>query len=219
MISPYAKQNYVDHTVTDQSSILRFIEDNWLGGQRINGSFDSLAGTLNNMFDFKNPPRRDAIPTRPNTRENQWDIGKVSSDIGVSCKSKVQEQTVSVPCFIYLHWSPVLHPITRRGLLKNTAFLATGLAIGRNAFPASLNVTPAAPVPLTLDTDTLAHYVDQLPILPIARPTGFRSSPADPALQLPFYRMAMCASRHQAASRSCSNANVGLRLELAGTNF
>ena len=55
VISPYAKQNFVDHTVTDQSSILRFIEDNWLGGQRIAGSFDSRAGVLTNMFDFKNP--------------------------------------------------------------------------------------------------------------------------------------------------------------------
>jgi len=55
VISPYAKQNYVDHTTTDQSSITRFIEDNWLGGQRITGSFDALAGTLNGMFDFKSP--------------------------------------------------------------------------------------------------------------------------------------------------------------------
>jgi phospholipase C len=29
VISPYAKVNYVDHHVTDQTSILRFIEDNW----------------------------------------------------------------------------------------------------------------------------------------------------------------------------------------------
>jgi phospholipase C len=41
--------------VTDQSSILRFIEDNWVGGQRIEGSFDSRAGSLSTMFDFKNP--------------------------------------------------------------------------------------------------------------------------------------------------------------------
>jgi phospholipase C len=53
VISPYSKVNYVDHTLTDQTSIIRFIEDNWLGGQRIgNGSFDALAGTVNNMFDF-----------------------------------------------------------------------------------------------------------------------------------------------------------------------
>jgi phospholipase C len=54
VISPFAKQNYVDHTVTDQTSILRFIEDNWLESQRITGSFDTLAGRLNTMFDFRN---------------------------------------------------------------------------------------------------------------------------------------------------------------------
>ncbi len=53
VVSPYSKVNFVDNTVTDQSSILRFVEDNWLGGQRIgNGSFDAFAGSLNNMFDF-----------------------------------------------------------------------------------------------------------------------------------------------------------------------
>lgn len=29
IISPYAKVNYVDHHVTDQTSIVRFLEDNW----------------------------------------------------------------------------------------------------------------------------------------------------------------------------------------------
>jgi phospholipase C len=53
VISPFSKVNFVDNTVTDQSSILRFVEDNWLGGMRIgDGSFDALAGTLTNMFDF-----------------------------------------------------------------------------------------------------------------------------------------------------------------------
>jgi phospholipase C len=51
VVSPWAKQNYVDHSVTDQASILRFIEDNWDLG-RINDSFDKLAGPLNGMFDF-----------------------------------------------------------------------------------------------------------------------------------------------------------------------
>jgi phospholipase C len=54
VISQWAKENFVDGTLTDQSSVLRFIEDNWLGGQRIGqGSFDALAGSLDNMFDFK----------------------------------------------------------------------------------------------------------------------------------------------------------------------
>src|SRR5205085_2028320 len=53
VISPYAKVNYVDHTVTDQSSILRFIEDSF-GLGRIGGtSFDNMAGTLANMLDLE----------------------------------------------------------------------------------------------------------------------------------------------------------------------
>jgi hypothetical protein len=54
VISPFAKRNHVDHTLTDQTSVLRFIEDNWLDGQRIqpSGSFDTIAGSLNHMFDF-----------------------------------------------------------------------------------------------------------------------------------------------------------------------
>jgi phospholipase C len=56
VISPYAKSNFVDHSITDQSSILRFIEDNWLNGERIQGSFDTIAGPLDNMFNFEAAP-------------------------------------------------------------------------------------------------------------------------------------------------------------------
>lgn len=56
VISPFAKRNYVYHTLTDQTSILRFIEDNWLGGERVGqGSFDAISGSLNGMFDFDHP--------------------------------------------------------------------------------------------------------------------------------------------------------------------
>jgi phospholipase C len=52
VISPFAKKNFVDHTLTDQTSLLRFIEDNWGTGRIGGGSFDELAGSLTNMFDF-----------------------------------------------------------------------------------------------------------------------------------------------------------------------
>jgi phospholipase C len=52
VISPYAKQNFVDHTLTDQTSVLRFIEDNWSTGRIGDQSFDALAGSLSNMFNF-----------------------------------------------------------------------------------------------------------------------------------------------------------------------
>jgi phospholipase C len=53
IVSPFAKRNFVDHTTTDQASILRFIEDNWNLGRIGNGSYDGLAGSLENMFDFR----------------------------------------------------------------------------------------------------------------------------------------------------------------------
>ena len=56
LISPYARRNFVDQPLTDQTSVLRFIEDNWLGGERIgHGSFDTLAGSLDGMFDWRRP--------------------------------------------------------------------------------------------------------------------------------------------------------------------
>jgi phospholipase C len=58
-VSPFAKRNFIDHSLIDQTSILRFIEDNWLSGERIQpgGSMDTIAEKLDSMFDFD---RRDS---------------------------------------------------------------------------------------------------------------------------------------------------------------
>ena len=53
VISSYAKVNYVDHSTTDQASILQFIEDNWNLGRAGGSSFDALAGSLLNLFEFE----------------------------------------------------------------------------------------------------------------------------------------------------------------------
>ncbi|MFI1601382.1 phospholipase C [Streptomyces griseofuscus] len=55
VISPYSKVNKVDHTLTDQASITRFIEDNWHTGRVGDASFDAKAGSLGGMFDFRHP--------------------------------------------------------------------------------------------------------------------------------------------------------------------
>jgi phospholipase C len=52
IVSPFARENFVDSTLTDQSSILRFIEDNWSAGRIGGGAADERAGSLLNMFDF-----------------------------------------------------------------------------------------------------------------------------------------------------------------------
>jgi phospholipase C len=70
VISPYARQNYVDHTLVDQSSVVKFIEDNWLNGERLQpgASFDTIAGTIENMFDFTSiRPGGAVLPLNPTT--------------------------------------------------------------------------------------------------------------------------------------------------------
>jgi phospholipase C len=53
VISPWALENAVDHSVTDMSSVIHFVEDNWLNGTRIGGgSFDALATGMNQFFNF-----------------------------------------------------------------------------------------------------------------------------------------------------------------------
>jgi len=52
VISPRAKRNYVDHSINDTTSILRFIEDNWGLGRIGDQSFNASAGTILGMFDF-----------------------------------------------------------------------------------------------------------------------------------------------------------------------
>jgi phospholipase C len=79
VISPFAKTNFVDHTTTDQSSILRFIEDTWNLGRIGGGSFDALAGPLTNMFDFQPGIRANrlfldpstGLPLQPDSGQNQ----------------------------------------------------------------------------------------------------------------------------------------------------
>jgi phospholipase C len=78
VISPWTKENYVDHNVIDQSSSLRFIEDNWQLGT-IDGttlpagsplgsfSFDQIAGSITGMFDFDDPPSHKLVILDPLT--------------------------------------------------------------------------------------------------------------------------------------------------------
>jgi phospholipase C len=69
VISPFARTNFVDNTLTDQSSILRFIEDNWNTGRIGDQSFDAIAGPLANMFAFRREHRDHALFLDPSTGE------------------------------------------------------------------------------------------------------------------------------------------------------
>jgi phospholipase C len=81
VISPYAKQGYVDHQTLSSDAYLKFIEDDFLGGARLNPKTDGRAdprpdvredakilGNMANDFDFNQAPRAPALlPTNPPT--------------------------------------------------------------------------------------------------------------------------------------------------------
>jgi phospholipase C len=85
VISPWAKVNFVDGTLTDQSSILHFIEDNWNLGRIGGGSYDALAGSLLNMFNFNAPFHRRLI-LDPSTGEpmNSSDFDQDAQSFAIS---------------------------------------------------------------------------------------------------------------------------------------
>jgi phospholipase C len=70
LISPYAKQGYIDHQTLSFDAYLKFIEDRFLGGARIDPATDgrpdprphvrenaAILGDLRNEFDFTQTPR------------------------------------------------------------------------------------------------------------------------------------------------------------------
>jgi hypothetical protein len=71
VISPYAKQGYIDHQMLSHDAYAKFIEDDFLGGQRLDPKTDGRAdprpdvrenaaqlGDLRSDFDFSQPPRK-----------------------------------------------------------------------------------------------------------------------------------------------------------------
>jgi phospholipase C len=70
VISPWTQDNYVSKYRTDTTSVVKFIEDNWLGGERIPGSFDATSGSLdapNGLLDFRIRPNVRPVILNPAT--------------------------------------------------------------------------------------------------------------------------------------------------------
>jgi phospholipase C len=79
VISPYAKKGYIDHQTLSFDAYLKFIEDDFLNGQRLDPKTDgrpdprpdvredaSILGDLINDFDFNQSPRPPMVlPTNP----------------------------------------------------------------------------------------------------------------------------------------------------------
>jgi phospholipase C len=70
VISPYTRENSVSNNLTDTASIINFVEDNWLNGQRIPGSYDAVSGSLNapgGVLDFNVRPHDTPVILNPTT--------------------------------------------------------------------------------------------------------------------------------------------------------
>jgi phospholipase C len=70
VISPYTRQNYVSSNLTNTASVVKFIEDNWLHGKSIPGSFDATSGSLDGrggVLDFNVRPHFSPLILNPTT--------------------------------------------------------------------------------------------------------------------------------------------------------
>jgi phospholipase C len=79
VISPYARRGYIDHQILSHDAYNKFIEDDFLGSQRLNPANDGrpdprpgvrednpLLGNLTAGFNFNQPPRpAEVLPTHP----------------------------------------------------------------------------------------------------------------------------------------------------------
>ena len=70
VISPWTRENYVSGNLTNTTSVVRFIEDNWLHGERIPGSYDAVSGSLDargGVLDFDADPHFARVILDPTT--------------------------------------------------------------------------------------------------------------------------------------------------------
>ncbi len=69
IVSPWSKTNFVDNTLIDQSSVVKFIEQNWNLPALGNGATDVNAGSLMSMFNFNGSGDVPTLYLDPSTGE------------------------------------------------------------------------------------------------------------------------------------------------------
>ncbi len=70
VISPWTRTNYVSDNLTNTASVVKFVEDNWLHGESIPGSFDASSGSLDahgGLLDFFTKPHLEPVILDPST--------------------------------------------------------------------------------------------------------------------------------------------------------
>ncbi|OEV02960.1 phospholipase C [Streptomyces nanshensis] len=88
VISPYSKVNKIDHTQTEQTSITKFIEQNWHTSAIGDHAFDARANSLNGLFDFRHPNGKQVLLKKDGSVKSVSGIPDVSP-----VKTQIQNRT------------------------------------------------------------------------------------------------------------------------------
>lgn len=92
IISPYAKEGYIDNTLYDTTSILKFIEYTY--GISPLSNRDAVANNLLNAFEFNKPPREPFIP--PKVYTPPLDSQNQNQEDGIPSPRKFSSDTVQM---------------------------------------------------------------------------------------------------------------------------
>jgi hypothetical protein len=172
VLSPYAKVNYVDHTVTDQTSILRFIEDNWNLGRIGDHSMDEAAGLLLRMFSFEGKGQAKSLILDPATGLAISSEGLRPANFHENSMSEVGHASACQPA----GRPGSFDSVSRRGMRDHLSYFTRQRSMPAETFGCMLTST-RNPVVVTGLNVTLLYLSFSTAYGPAAS-TGFHSSPS-----------------------------------------
>ena len=165
VISPYAKHGYIDHQTLSFDAYLKFIEDDFLGGQRIDPATDGRPdprptvrenapqlGDLRNDFDFSQMPRQplllsttprtDLVSPSPASTTGGTVTSRPQSVVGMGTLSGLTDTTATLTHGNGTTVTVVLGPATRY-TARALSVARTGLTLGN--YVIALGPSRAAP--------------------------------------------------------------------------
>ncbi len=164
LISPYARQGFIDHQTLSFDSYLKFIEDVFLGGQRIDPTTDG-----------RPDPRLTAIPT---VREDNPALGDLSQEFDFS-------QTPASPL--------ILTPYAPTGTPPPTA-TATSLPTAVSPPPPANTPTPVLPATATPQATATPSNIAASSISPPASPPAWVPPASSPTALPRSTRLSLAAN-------------------------
>jgi phospholipase C len=138
VISPYARKNYIDHQTLSFDAYLKFIEDDFLGGQRLD-------------------PKTDGRPDgRPTVRENVKILGDLTRDFDFNQKPRPPLILPESPKTDLLSTAAMQQAVLGKGRTANPACLQAGSVLSKNG--STLTVTQASGLTGLVTTSKATTY-------------------------------------------------------------